>query len=311
MNNRISTEFQVSVIIPVYNRERFLKQAVESALRLKEVGEIILIDDGSSDGSLNLCKKLVKEHGNIILLQHPGGVNKGISASRNLGINHASQPFIAFLDSDDWYLPDRFFKEKEIFQEYPLADAIYSSTILEENQNDLSKINGLNFDIRKSIGLNASPKIFYKNLVKFRKSIFHTNSITIKTEFLLKDQLFDERLKLHEDSELWMRLLRRGNFFAGEIENPVAVIRRHKNNTITSRSATSALKMIAVYIENVGIQNLYNFEKVNLFKTIIRNKSKSISGNWNRRFYYYSRFLVWSFHKDKFLNKFKKDVLDD
>ncbi len=309
MNNRISTEFQVSVIIPVYNRELFLMQAVESALILEEVGEIILIDDGSSDGSLNLCKKLVKEHANIILLQHPGGINKGISASRNLGINNASKSFIAFLDSDDWYLPDRFFKEKEIFQEYPFADAIYSSTILEENQNDLSKINGLNFDIRKSIGLNASPKIFYKNLIKIRRSIFHTNSITIKTEFLLKDQLFDERLKLHEDSELWMRLLRRGNFFAGEIENPVAVIRRHENNTITARSTASTLKMYAIFIENVGVRNLYNFEKVNLLKSIIRLRSKSIPGKWKRRFYYYSRFLVWSCNKDKFLNNIKKNMV--
>ena len=91
----------------------------------------------------------------------------------------------------------------------------------------------------------------------------------------------------------------------------MAVIRRHENNRITSRSAATSLKMYAVFIENVGIQNLYNFEKVNLLKTIIRLKSKSIPGNWNRSFYYYSRFLVWSIHNDKFLNKFKKDMLND
>jgi len=311
MNNRISIEFQVSVVIPVYNRERFLMQAVESALILEEVGEIILIDDGSSDGSLNLCKKLVKEHANIILLQHPGGINKGISASRNLGINNASQPFIAFLDSDDWYLPNRFFRGREIFEEFPKADVIYSSGILEENQDDLSKIYGLNFDIRKSIGFNSSPKEFYEKVIKINQIIFQTNGITIKKEFLLKHKLFDERLKLHEDSELWMRLLRNGFFFAGEIEKPVAVIRRHENNTITSRSAASALKMNAVFIENVGVSSLYNFEKVNLLKTIIRHKSKSYPGKWKRRLYYYSRFLLWSFHQEYFLNKFQKNILDD
>ncbi len=311
MNNRISTEFQVSVIIPVYNREQFLMQAVESALILEEVGEIILIDDGSSDGSLDLCKKLVEDHGNIILLQHPGGVNYGISASRNLGINNASKEFIAFLDSDDWFLPERFLKDKKIFYEFPYADAVYSSVILEENQNELSKIYGLNFDIRKSIGFNSSPLEFYKTFLKTRKVICHTNSITLKKDFLLKDKLFDERLKLHEDTELWMRLLRRGNFFAGEIEKPLAIIRRHENNTITSRSSVSVLKMNAVHIENVDVRNLYNFEKINLLKTIIRHKSKSIPGKWKRRFYYYSRFFVWSFQKDKFLNNFKNDMLNN
>jgi glycosyltransferase involved in cell wall biosynthesis len=310
MNNKCSSEFQVSVIIPVYNREKFLLQAVESALNLTEVGEIILVDDGSSDGSLNLCKNLVKEHSNILLLQHSGGVNKGISASRNLGIKNASKPFISFLDSDDWYLGRRFLKDKIIFNNYPFCDAVYSSVILEENQNEVSKIYGLNFDIRKSIGMKSTPKEFYKTFLNKRKVIFHTNSVTFKKEFLLKGQLFDDRLKLHEDTELWMRLLRRGNFFAGEISNPVAVIRRHENNTITSRSTTSVLKMNAIHIENVGISNLYNFEKINLLKTIIRHKSKSINNIWKRRFYYYSRYFLGNFNIDKYLIRFKNDVLE-
>ncbi len=311
MNNRSSTEFQVSVIIPVYNAEKFVVKAVESAVKLKEVVEIIVVEDSSLDNSLEICQFLEKKYKKVKLIQHPDKSNHGEAASRNLGILKARMDYVAFLDADDWYLPNRFLKDQEVFNKFNMADAVYSSTILEEDQNDVSKRNGVKFDIREKIGYDASVKMFYRSIIKARQNLHNTNSITIKRKFLIEEKLFDERLKLHTDSELWDRLKRRGGFFAGETNIPVAVIRRHENNTITSRSATSAMKMNAVFLDNVGVQNLYNFEKVNLFKTIIRNKSKSIPGNWNRRFYYYSRFLVWSFHKDKFLNKFKKDVLDD
>lgn len=309
MEEKTQTNFMVSVIIPVFNAEKFVKRAVLSAVELKEVGEVILIEDASPDNALKICEELENEYEKVRLFSHPNGENKGAAASRNLGIENAHYPYIAFLDADDWYLPTRFLKDKEIFENFINADAVYSSVILKNDQNDHSKIYGLNFDIRKSIGFNASPIEFYKKLIKIRHVIFQTNSVTIKKEFLIAEKLFDERLLLHQDSELWNRLIRRGVFFAGEIKKPVAVIRRHKNNRITSRSATSALKMIAVHIDNVGVVNLYNFEKVNLLKTILRLKSKYISNKWLRRLSYYYSYFIWIFRKRLFLQKFKKETL--
>ncbi len=303
--------FQVSVIMPVYKAENFVKKAVLSAVGLKEVGEIILIEDGSPDNSLNICEELVKEFKKVKLLRHINGANKGAGASRNLGIKYATCNYISFLDADDWYLPIRFLKDAEVFKRYSRADAVYSSSIVEEYIGDFSKRYGAKNDLRKEIGYNANPKEFYKKILQNEQVIFNTNSITLKKCFLLKYKLFDERLRLHQDTELWDRLIRGGNFFASEIEKPVAVIRRHMDNRITSRNSKSQLKMLGVFIENVGVQNLYNFEKVNLLKTIIRHKSKSFPGKWKRRLYYYSRFLLWSFHKDDFLNKFHKNIVND
>ncbi len=311
MNKRISTEFQVSVIIPVYNAEKFVVKAVESAVNLKEVTEIILVEDASSDNSLTICQLLENRFEKVKLIQHTDKANHGEAASRNLGILNATMPFISFLDADDWYLSNRFIKDKVVFHKYNKADAVYSCTILEEDQHDISKRYGAKVDIRKEIGYNADSIKFYNAVLKDKKVLHNTNSITIKRKFLIKEKLFDERLKLHTDSELWDRLKRRGNFFAGETNIPVAVIRRHENNTITSRSSGSALKMNAVFIDNVGVQNLYDFEKVNLFKTIIRHKSKSIPGKWKRRFYYYSRYFLGNFQKNKFLNNFMNDVLSN
>ncbi len=311
MTDSKSKEFQVSVIIPVYNAEKFVVKAVESAVNLREVAEIIVVEDSSLDNSLPICQLLEKKYKKVKLIQHPDKANHGEAASRNIGILMAKMDYVAFLDADDWYLANRFLKDKEIFNKYRRAAAVYSCTILEEDQLDISKRYGAKYDIREKIGFDASPEMFYRAVIKERQILHNTNSITLKKKFLIKEKLFDERLKLHTDTELWDRLKRRGSFFAGEIEKPVAVIRRHENNTITSRSSASALKMIAVFIDNVGVQNLYGFEKVNLFERIIRLKSNSISSNWKRRFYFYSRFLGWSFQKEKFLNNFKKDVLED
>ena len=102
--------------MPVYNAGAFLEKAVNSALSLEEVEEILLIEDGSTDDSLELCKKLSSENSKIKLYQHSDKGNHGAGASRNLGLENASQEFIAFLDADDYYLPNRFDAEKEHFK---------------------------------------------------------------------------------------------------------------------------------------------------------------------------------------------------
>src|SRR5688572_18232560 len=108
-------EFKVSVIIPVYNAEKYLRNAVESAVNLEEVGEILLIEDNSPDNALQVCLQLEKEYDKVKVHRHPNGENRGAGESRNLGIKKSSFDYIAFLDADDWYLSNRFKRCKEIF----------------------------------------------------------------------------------------------------------------------------------------------------------------------------------------------------
>lgn len=113
-------DFQVSVVIPVFNAERFLREAVESALRQPEVGEVVLVDDGSSDGSPALCGQLAEEHpGKVTLAWHEGRANRGPGPSRNLGLSTARCPYVAFLDADDWYVDGCFTFDKKAFEADP------------------------------------------------------------------------------------------------------------------------------------------------------------------------------------------------
>ena len=301
-------DFQVSVIIPVYNAEKYLRKAVESAIDLDEVGEVILIEDASPDNALELCEELKNQYPAVKLLRHPFNENRGAAASRNLGIRNSIFPYVAFLDADDWYLPHRFKKDKQIFGNNSKADAVYSSSILDLNQENISQIKGDGIDVRKTIGYEVDPKSFFKYLLENHLVLFDTNGITIKKSFLLQDKLFDERLHLHEDTELWFRLYRKGNFYAGDIEKPVAVVRRHEENRITSRNPLSELNMIALYIENVEVKNMYDFEKDYLLKRILRNKSKVYSIDFLRRSYYYFYYYFYStFRINKFLENFQKN----
>jgi glycosyltransferase involved in cell wall biosynthesis len=294
--------FKVSVIIPVFNRVKFLSNAINSVVHLPEVGEVIIVDDGSTDNSLQVAKSFSNENSKVKVIQHIFKNNRGVSISRNLGIKTATMPYIAFLDSDDWYLKNRFLKDRKIFERFPNADIVCSRTILEENLSDFTKLDGIGYDIRKEIGYNIKPIEFFQKISELKTPLTNTNGITIKRSFLLKNKLFDERLRLHEDTELWKRLMRTGNTYMGFMENPVAVIRRHENNTITSRNRKSELKAIAVYINNIGLEELHDFEINLLFKRVLRQKSrKHINNHWKRRIFYYLNYIRLTGYKKKFL----------
>ena len=94
----------ISVIVPVYNTEKYLERCVKSLIQQTYRNiEIILVNDGSMDKSFEICKKLQEKYKNIILINKKNG---GLSSARNAGIEVANGEYIAFLDSDDWVTQD-------------------------------------------------------------------------------------------------------------------------------------------------------------------------------------------------------------
>lgn len=94
-------EPKISVIIPVYNAEKYIRIAIQSILKQNFLDfEIICIDDGSIDNSLNICKEEARHDDRIIVLEQK---NQGVSSARNKAIKTAKGKYIIFLDSDDYY----------------------------------------------------------------------------------------------------------------------------------------------------------------------------------------------------------------
>jgi glycosyltransferase involved in cell wall biosynthesis len=120
----------VSVVIPAYDAARFLERAVASVWNQERAGfdvEILLVDDGSADGTLALAHDLAgRSPVPMSVLSHPGGANRGVSAARNLGLRHARGGFIALLDADDAYLPPRLRRGVDHLRRHPAAMCVAS-----------------------------------------------------------------------------------------------------------------------------------------------------------------------------------------
>jgi glycosyltransferase involved in cell wall biosynthesis len=120
----------VSVIVIFLNGARFIEEAVSSVLeQTYDRWELFLVDDGSTDGSTEIAQRYAQERiGRIWYLQHHNHQNRGMSASRNLGLNHAKGDFIAFLDADDVWLPEKLERQVAIMQAQPKAAMVFGSS---------------------------------------------------------------------------------------------------------------------------------------------------------------------------------------
>ncbi len=211
---------RISVIIPVYNCELWLEESVASALQFDQVREVLLIDDGSTDNSPELINDLAENDHRIVKLSHKNHINKGRSASRNLGIEAATQPWIAFLDADDYYLPNRF---DGIDWDNHLDG--YYGTIVSE-----SPFNPDENDLLTGVPMIINPEQLFGFLTEQSEHYFSIISMTIRRESLLSTTLFDEQLMVGEDTDLIWRLAHDLNLARAKTQDSIAVRRVHEPN---------------------------------------------------------------------------------
>jgi glycosyltransferase involved in cell wall biosynthesis len=110
----------VSVVVIFLNEERFLAEAVAS-VQAQELSdwELVLVDDGSTDKSALIAQNLAAQDERIRYVEHPGHENRGMSASRNLGVAHTTAPLISFLDADDVWEPGKLTEQVDLLERMP------------------------------------------------------------------------------------------------------------------------------------------------------------------------------------------------
>lgn len=188
MNNR-TTNPLVSVIIPTYNRGWIIKEAVDSVLSQNFVDfELIVVDDGSTDNTRDILDAYKND---IKVFRYN---NQGVSAARNRGIAQASGKFIAFLDSDDLWMPNKLSMQVDFFNTNKEALICQTEEIW----------------IRNNVRVN--PKKRHKKLsgMIFEPSLclcmVSPSAVMIKRELFEAVGLFDESLPACEDYDLWLRI---------------------------------------------------------------------------------------------------------
>jgi glycosyltransferase involved in cell wall biosynthesis len=210
------------VIVPVYNRRGFLERCLASieATRYPNL-EVVMVDDGSSDGSWELIRQLGRDRGETVrALHHPQHRNRGISASRNLGIAQASGTYLAFLDSDDEYLPGRFNHCVGMLESHPSLHAVYEPVLIEPDGPGEPR------SVPSAASINHSGHDPLDWLLC--REWWHTSGVTLRRQFLTDYGGFRLDLPVAEDTELWMRVTATGAIRCCQQDNPVATVHRHR-----------------------------------------------------------------------------------
>ncbi len=223
----------VSVIMPVYNSEKFLEESADSVLSQHyDSLELLLIDDYSTDTSRDIIRKLASKDQRVkpLFLQS----NAGSAGARNAGIKEASGRFIAFLDSDDVWLPEKLTTQLSFMEK---TGAAVNFTAYRK-MDPAGKLGGI---------VKVPEKVRYQDLLK-------TNSIGMLTAIFDRDQVGNKMLpdiRLQHDYALWLQILRDGHVARGL--NRVLAYHRIHGSSISRNKADAARYQWRVYRELEGL----------------------------------------------------------
>jgi glycosyltransferase involved in cell wall biosynthesis len=230
----------VSVVIPVYKAEEFIKGAVESALSQRETGEVILIEDNSPDGSLGICRELAASNDKVRLVRHPEGRNLGAGASRNLGVRNALYDYVAFLDADDFYLENRFTEASTLFEGHPEIDGVYEAVGV-YYQDSSARQRWLSWGCEDLITMKerVSHDELFSALVEGGNGWLHLDGLVLKRSVFDRCGFFFEQLRLHQDSAFFLQLAAACRLLSGRLSEAVAMRRVHDHNRISGANTDS------------------------------------------------------------------------
>ncbi len=180
----------VTVIIPTFNRAHKIPRAIASVLYQTFADyEILVVDDGSEDGTHEV---LTRFRSHVEWITH--SKNLGVSAARNTGIRESHSPLIAFLDSDDYWLPDKLAAQVSFFSEHPEAVACQTEELW----------------VRRGVRVNPMKKHFKPSGEIFEPSlklcVVSPSAVVVKRSLLEEVGVFDEDFPVCEDYDLWLRV---------------------------------------------------------------------------------------------------------
>ncbi len=188
----------LSVIIPVYNVEQYLKECLDSVLAQNlESMEVICVNDGSTDGSLEILEHYATQYTNLQIITQPNG---GLSAARNTGLRAATGKWVYFLDSDDWLYPDALQKVVEVAEERQV-DALCVNVLA----NGKEPYYSLEACVDEVLDSTAFMQAYFKQVHMYYMT--QAWMYVFSRTFLMDNNLFFIEGLLHEDVEFTPRML--------------------------------------------------------------------------------------------------------
>lgn len=210
----------VSIIMPAWNAEKTIQDAIRSVIKQTESNwELIVIDDYSEDETYKRIRWFAARDNRIRIYRNP--VNLGVSKTRNRGVKVAKGKWIAFLDSDDIWRADKLEKQLCIIEQKKNVDLVFTGSVFmrgwEQSENNRSR-EKTNFIL--SYYQKAPKTITYKELLK--QNLISCSSVVVKKELLMKYPMKQDIM--HEDYATWLEILRAGGKACG-INEPLLIYR--------------------------------------------------------------------------------------
>lgn len=182
------------MVIPTYNRANEIIRTVNSVLNQSENSwDLIIVDDGSRDNTGEVIWELTKKDPRIQYLQRPAARPKGANACRNIGLEKARGKFVAFLDSDDTWSPDKLQKDRSFLQDHENAKGIHSGVWIDNGQSKYK-----------------APARDIKTDESWVDYIFSADVMPVTSSFVVEKKAgievkFDESLQRHQDRDFFIR----------------------------------------------------------------------------------------------------------
>ena len=272
----------ISVLMPCFNGARWIAESIESVLNQTfSAFELIIIDGGSSDGSIDIIKEYIERDSRVILLERPG---LGLSASLNLGIDTALGQWIARLDADDVSEPERLALQLQASTQNPKL--VFLGAGLTEIDEDGT--------LGKSFLYPEQSAQLLNNLVCFKRFPPHSSAF-YRTSVVKKAGGYRTEIKRAEDLDLWLRLSELGEL--GSLPRCLVRYRKHANQTSNFEGGTpqvidARVAVVGYWLRQNGISDASRFEhpQYQVFREFVTQK--------------YSKYFERHLERDKLTSRF-------
>lgn len=280
---------KISIVVPIYNTGEYLHKCIKSILAqsLKEF-ELILVNDGSTDNSGDICDEYVKSDSRVKVIHKR---NEGVSIARNVGVEMATGEYIGFIDSDDWIEPDMYCDLYSFAKKYDvdivMCDTVSKfddapdipDTIVELNNDIILKKNDISPELLKVMAGSACRCIYKSDLI-FNNNILFPINIPISEDRVFNIYAFGYAKKVYYVKKpYYNRFIRPGSAVTGYRKNMIDCVIAARNATMQALDNSwdgnidfkTEYEKQTVSLTYVAINNEFYKQSQDKFKTKIKN----------------------------------------
>lgn len=232
----------ISVIIPLYNKKQYIYDTICCVLNQDfEEFELVIIDDGSTDGSCEVVKTIKDSRIKIYSKS-----NGGVSSARNMGVEKAIYDYVAFLDADDFWSPNHLSTLVGLINEFKDISDYFVTNFSRRFPDDKLVVNRFDLDY----GLVGN---YFKSVLK--GAVIHTSCVCVSKKAFIEVGGFDVRMSRGEDLDLWIRLALRYRLAYSNVVTEIYTINAANN----SGKKVSVKKSVVFYLDFRDISDKYHF----------------------------------------------------